>query len=344
MLFDEVAMDSGKRGAFRWKLWALAAAVTIVAVGAGYYVYTFTWRANFRTVVEGQVYRSAQPSAGDLSDWKREYGIRTVINLRGAKWRRSSSIRAVREEAIAEGMHLVDIRLGARSHPPPECLYRLIEAIETAPRPILLHCQSGVNRTGLASAVAGMAVAGWSYDRARPQLSARYMHFDNDPDHIVGVFVRYEQYCRDRGIGTEGWEQFKRWALTEYYPYYFRIEILGPPSLRAVAGQRIDVDLTIVNRSESPIPFTSSGKHYNLAVFTGEIRFFKWPRLLRYMPILRADLKPGESTTVRVDFRAPVKPGSYDLHFDLHEVLYTYFAWQGSPVPTCELTVVPAAP
>jgi hypothetical protein len=145
-------------------------------------------------------------------------------------------------------------------------------------------------------------------------------------------------------VGTGGWEQFKRWALTEYYPYYYRIEIVAPRAIAAMAGQRIDLDVTVVNRSVSPIPFTSSGKHYNLAVFTGEIRFFKWPKLLRHMPIRRPDLKPGESTTVRVDFRAPVKPGVYDVHFDLHEVLYTYFAWQGSPVPTCKLTVEPLAP
>jgi len=344
MLFDEVAMGSGTSGASRWKRWVLAAAVTVVAVGGGYFAYTFYWRGNFRTVVEGQVYRSAQPSPADLSAWKREYGIRTVINLRGAKWRKNSAIRATREAATAEGLERVDVRLGATRHPPPEQLYRLIEALETAPRPILLHCRAGVNRTGLASAMAGMAVGGWSYDEARPQLSARYLHFDNDPDHIVGVFVRYEQYCREHGLGTGGWEQFKRWVLTEYYPYYYRIEIVAPSSLRVRAGERIELDVTIVNRAESPIPFTSSGKHYNVVVFTGDIRFYKWPRLLRVMPIRRADLAAGESTTVRVDFRAPAKGGSYDLHFDLYEVLHAYFAWQGSPVPTCELTVVPARP
>jgi len=75
--------------------------VTVVAVGAGYCVYAFIWRVDSRTVVEGQVYRSAQPSATDLSDGKREYGIRTVINLRGATWRKNSSIRAAREAATA---------------------------------------------------------------------------------------------------------------------------------------------------------------------------------------------------------------------------------------------------
>jgi len=342
MLCSEVAMSAS--GASRWVRWGLVVAVTAFALAAGYYVYLFYWQGNFRTVVDGQVYRSAQPTPAHLAAWKRDYGIRTVINLRGAKWRKSSAIREAREAAIAEGLELVDVRLGATRHPPPQRLYNLIEAIETAPRPILLHCRAGVNRTGLAAAMAGMAVAGWSYDEARSQFSARYFHFDNDPDHIAGIFLRYEQYCRDRSLSTGGWEQFKHWVLTEYYPYYYRVEILAPRALLAAPGERLAFDVTIVNRSGSPVPFTSSGKHYNLAVFTGEIRFFKWPRLLRHMPFRRRDLAPGESTNVRVDFHAPAKPGSYDLHFDLHEVLYTFFAWQGSPVPTCKLTVVPPTP
>jgi len=37
--------------------------------------------------------------------------------------------------------------------PPPESLAAFVELVETAERPILVHCQGGTHRTGVASAV-----------------------------------------------------------------------------------------------------------------------------------------------------------------------------------------------
>lgn len=47
------------------------------------YVGVVAATGNFHSVVAGEVYRSAQPSGATLSRYQRDYGIRTVINLRG---------------------------------------------------------------------------------------------------------------------------------------------------------------------------------------------------------------------------------------------------------------------
>jgi len=206
----------GKRLRRRWIRWPAILIIMLAATAGSYYLYVFELHCNFRTVVAGQVYRSAQPSHDDLVGWKREYGLKTVINLRGVQWEEDSSIRRGREAVKKAGLNLIDISLSSALRPSPDRLRELIDALETAPRPILIHCQSGVNRSGAASVLAAMAVGSSGYTEARKQLSARYLHFNNDPDRIVGLFLRYEAYCRDKGLGTGGWKQFKQWALTEY--------------------------------------------------------------------------------------------------------------------------------
>ena len=38
---------------------------------------------NFHTVVPGELYRSAQPTAAMIAEYQQNYGIKTIVNLRG---------------------------------------------------------------------------------------------------------------------------------------------------------------------------------------------------------------------------------------------------------------------
>src|ERR1700738_2453634 len=49
----------------------------------GYEVSRRLFGANLHTVVPGRVYRGAQPSAELVNTLARDYGVRTIINLRG---------------------------------------------------------------------------------------------------------------------------------------------------------------------------------------------------------------------------------------------------------------------
>src|SRR5690606_10987191 len=61
-----------------------AAAVMFLLSGAGFAAYLYL-TVNFSVVVPGELYRSAQPSPQELDYFKARYGIRSVLNLRGAK-------------------------------------------------------------------------------------------------------------------------------------------------------------------------------------------------------------------------------------------------------------------
>jgi len=107
---------------------------------------------NFHAVDEGVLYRSAQPTGGDLEMIVQKYGIKSVINLRGANagqnWYDNELI--VSEQY---GLKRVDISMSAGSLPNKPDLVSLLDAFRDLPRPMLVHCKAGADRTGEAAAI-----------------------------------------------------------------------------------------------------------------------------------------------------------------------------------------------
>jgi protein tyrosine/serine phosphatase len=192
----------------------ILAAVLVACLGTGgYYVYVRYVTANFHCVEPGEVYRSAQPSPGQLAKWIQRYGLKTILNLRG-----ESSRDLVSEKAVADQYGVALINVGLPNHKPPEAsqLMHLAEAIEAAQRPFLLHCLAGADRSGLASVMARMAIGGMPYDRSREQMDIKYLHVDTPADHVADVLDEYEEYCRAQGTGTGGWPEFRYWVFHVY--------------------------------------------------------------------------------------------------------------------------------
>lgn len=131
---------------------------------------------NFHTVLAGELYRSAQPSSAELSRYGREYGIRTVVNLRGAQ-PGSPWYEAEIAAAAKLGLEHRDFGISAGAILEPDEADRLIALLSQAPKPILIHCRSGSDRTGLAAALYLAAIAGVEEEEAEEQLSILYGHF-----------------------------------------------------------------------------------------------------------------------------------------------------------------------
>ena len=127
---------------------------------------------NFYEVLPGQVYRSRQLSKQELIDVTHRYHIKSIINLRGAH---PGLVWYQEEMAAANDEHIMhyDIALKSKTLPNPATLKDLTHLIASAPRPLLIHCQSGVDRTGLASAIA-LILANSSMDDVAKQVSIRY--------------------------------------------------------------------------------------------------------------------------------------------------------------------------
>lgn len=115
-------------------------------------VYFFFIHFNFHTVIPGQVYRCAQPKVQQLAQIKSKYGIRSVLNLRSIH--SSSPIYQAEARACRSlGIRLFHLRMSAKKFPSIKQLKQLVNLLQKASKPMLIHCKAGADRTGLASAI-----------------------------------------------------------------------------------------------------------------------------------------------------------------------------------------------
>jgi protein tyrosine/serine phosphatase len=130
---------------------------------------------NFHCVEKNALYRSGQLSVKRLEHYIRKYNIKTIINLRGIN---EYSSWWQKEHALAEKMNIdiYDIAMTAKQFSSKENILLLLKLYEFAPKPILIHCSLGSDRTGEASALWKLAVENKSKKEALKQLSLKYLH------------------------------------------------------------------------------------------------------------------------------------------------------------------------
>lgn len=322
----------------QWSFHAAVAIIMAIAITSGWIAYVRLWQKNFRFVIPGQVYRSAQPLPKDLMAWTRTYCLKSVLNLRG--WWGNDEYVALREEASHLGLEYFDLELDAWSAPTRHQLLQLIEAIERLPRPMLIFCRAGVDRSGMASVLAAMEIAGQSYEKAKNELFGQWQYIGGKKENSTGaLFAAYEAFCRRKGVATGGWLEFKKWAIDEYWPYYYHISIVAPEQLNCALGNPTDILIKLTNRSAIPIPFADSKKQFTVAAFLGtSVEDHPDMELGPRVSAPRKNLLPGESTDIVFRLTTPELPGVYDVGFDLIEEHRTWFARQGSPITRCRVT------
>ncbi len=311
------------------KVWlAIAAAgLVVVAVAAAFLIARYGY-GNFGVVVEGEVFRSAQPRLSQLESWADEYSLRTVVRLRASL--KNDLPDAEREKAAALGLTFHEVEMTARRRPGLIELKELVRVLESAERPMLIHCRGGVDRTGVASVMAAMAVGGEDYQTARGQLFR--------DSGITRMLSDYEAWCGATGLDGGGWEQFRDWLLNEYRPGYYWVRIEVPSQRTADPGARIEIDAVVTNRSHTPLPFSSADREFHLGAFFGSSVDQEPERLANASPPAE-DLAPGKSVTMRIVVPAPKKKGRYTVRFDLVEERVTWFANRGSPMAEMSLVV-----
>ena len=146
-----------------------------------------TFWTNFDRVAEG-VYRSNHPTHARFARYA-EMGIRGVLNLRGAGGRAPYLFEV--ESCAALGLTLLSVDLQARKPAPRDSLLDLFDAFDRIPRPFVMHCKSGADRAGLASALY-LLDQGRPVAEARRQLSFRYLHLrftkTGVQDHLLDLY------------------------------------------------------------------------------------------------------------------------------------------------------------
>lgn len=172
----------------------VAALVFVLLGGGGFYIY-LNYDGNFHPIREGVAYRSAQLDAQALAGHIASENIKTIVNLRGAnpskEWY-SNEARIAKQS----GVTLIDIPLSSSEFIKPAEARAYVDLINNAPKPVLIHCLNGSDRTGFISAVYLMQ-NGVDEITAGRELSLRYGHFPHGPwvatkamDQSLNAFIQ----------------------------------------------------------------------------------------------------------------------------------------------------------
>lgn len=150
-------------------------------------------QGNFHPITPGEAYRSAQLDQDELEFYIGKYAIRSVINLRGMhddeKWYRDEI-----EICGRLGVAHYDVDLSSDKAPTTTELKDLLGLFATAPRPVLIHCQAGADRSGLAAALWRLDIDRAPKSVARKQLSILYGHIPFGPTQALDDFIEKADY------------------------------------------------------------------------------------------------------------------------------------------------------
>jgi protein tyrosine/serine phosphatase len=177
----------------------LGAIVVMIAL----YLVVLDLSGNVHEVAAGTVYRSGQLTPTRLSQVVRQYGIVAVLNLRGPNPGKDWYDHELAACATLGIRHL-DVAWSAQHEISLEQCADLEHLIDDAPKPLLIHCQAGADRTGLASSIY-LLTHGASAERASGQLALRYLHFPYLGSKTRAMdlsFDRYARFVQSRTIGT----------------------------------------------------------------------------------------------------------------------------------------------
>lgn len=312
------------RSDFTW-LWR-GAVVGLVLAGAMEGTSILIGR-NFHEVIPGRVYRSAQPSLQDARRAAEDFGVRTIINLRGcslnAEWYAAEASSTAELDMCQE-----DVTLSAGRLPAAQELRRLVEILDRAEYPLLLHCRRGVDRTGLTSA-AILLLNGSGLREALRELSLTHGHVSLGRTVAMKRFYALYQHwlqqtCRDHSAAN-----FRDYILRGYIPgpAKSRLELIDSPEVRV--GQTAAVRIRAHNDSGGDWymrPGTGSGVHMKFQVTNSSgVQVQEG-----HAGLYTARVSAGSSVELTLALAKLRAPGRYVLTADLLDGPETAFAQLGN--------------
>jgi hypothetical protein len=178
--------------------------------GPGDVLYNFHW------IVAGEAARAAQAYAGFLGPFLKRHGIRSLINLRGFNpdfrwWRYEKRV------SKKGGVKHIDVMMDSRSLPRRDMLANLFDAFERAPKPFLIKCSGGQDRTSFAAALYLVHRSGWTamQDAAKQFAWFPYLHFPRRHQRWLRQFLDFAQ---DDAAGRP----IAEWVRERYDPVHLK--------------------------------------------------------------------------------------------------------------------------
>lgn len=142
-----------KKWSFRKKLTVsvlFLVGLPILSFG-GFLGYNY-FSGNVHTLIPGQVYRSGQMDGAALAHYTKKFDLKTIINLRGV-WPNDQWYQVESQFAKNHHLNYFAYHFRAQYLPTKKMLRELVHTLQTAPKPLIFHCEGGADRTGMAAAI-----------------------------------------------------------------------------------------------------------------------------------------------------------------------------------------------
>jgi undecaprenyl-diphosphatase len=151
-------------------------------------------QGNFHPITYGEAYRSAILDRDELEHYIQKFEIKSIVNLLGyhpnEPWYKEEI-----EVSVDHNVKHYDISLPATREPTDKEVRKLVEIFKNAPRPVLIHCKAGADRSGLAAAMWKVIVDKEPKSEAGKQLSILYGHIP------IGKTIAMDQFFKNWNPG-----------------------------------------------------------------------------------------------------------------------------------------------
>lgn len=305
----------------RWPTWNSARLVSACGISIALFAGALGWfllRENYHPVRPGELFRSAQLSAAGIERCVAQDRIRTIINLRGA-WPREEWYETERATADRLGVRHFDVCLKTYQQPPIRELQNLVRILDTAPRPILVHCRWGADRTSLAVAIDEVLHGGKTPDEAMSAYRLEYGHTGwSWGHHLTHIFAYYQDTLAQTGQ-VHSPEAFRQWVASQDHLGYFAADLEAKPlpQLHPV-GRPLRLTMRVVNDSDQ-IWMMRDPAERGIHVFleTKDLTTGFRRRHATRQPV--GSIHPGQSFQVEFEIAPFSRPGNYRVRADLED-------------------------
>lgn len=192
-----------------------AGVALVGACGFAAYFRRPLFEGNVGVVHPGLVFRSAQPTGDRLTSLAREHRLQTVLNLRGGTDDKSWYAAEV-ADARRLGLDFYDLPLSATTRPSRKHLLTVLDLLDRCRYPLLIHCKSGSDRTGLVAGLYLMSRKGVPPERAEEAFSLAFGHVPLlGTKRLHEPFDEYADWLRARDLPHTP-ARFRSWVEHEY--------------------------------------------------------------------------------------------------------------------------------
>ncbi|QTS84092.1 tyrosine-protein phosphatase [Coxiella endosymbiont of Amblyomma nuttalli] len=174
-----------------WLIWFGIVTSSLLLLLSFFGIDYLWWRNTVHAVIKQKIYRSGQLNFQQLKEIIQEKHIKTIINLRGAQPCRKWYWNELRLAKVMRVKYF-NLPLPSCNLPSQKRLKELVSLLLYAPKPILIHCLGGADRSGFASAVAMTLEQNAPFSKSQQQFSIWNFVFS---DKSVGK-ITFSNYFR----------------------------------------------------------------------------------------------------------------------------------------------------